>query len=279
MTTTLRPAGPLQQTADGTRTRPYEVCVNSRPVGTVDLGTSPVFGPSVGQIRDLRIAEPDRRRGRGTVAALAAEEVLRAWRCTRVDVTVPADAAAARRLAEALGYAERGRSMVKPLPEEPPALPDAGIRPMTDAEFADFVPSAVEGYASDLAARGVPEEQARFRSEESHRELLPDGLATEGAGLFTAADARGRAIGWLWTGRRDLPGEGRTGYVWSIEVAERARGRGVGRALMRVAEQAVHADGARRIGLHVFSDNVPARRLYESLGYEVTQLHCHKPLV
>lgn len=62
MTTTLRPTEPLQHAADGTRSRRYQVCVNSRPVGEIHLATHAVFGPSVAQIRRLRIEEPDRRR-------------------------------------------------------------------------------------------------------------------------------------------------------------------------------------------------------------------------
>ncbi|MCZ9341212.1 GNAT family N-acetyltransferase, partial [Streptomyces sp. TRM76130] len=107
MTTTLRPTEPLQRAADGTLSRRYQVCVNSRPVGAVHLGTSPAFGDSVAVIHDLRVDEGDRRRGRATVAALAAEEVARGWGCGQLTVTVPADAEAALRLVEALGYTPR----------------------------------------------------------------------------------------------------------------------------------------------------------------------------
>lgn len=65
MTTTLRPTEPLQRGADGALSRHYTVCVNSRPVGAIHLATHPSFGPAVAQIRDLRIEEPDRGRGRG----------------------------------------------------------------------------------------------------------------------------------------------------------------------------------------------------------------------
>lgn len=90
MTTTLRPTEPLQRDADGTRSRHYQVCVNSRPVGELGLGTHPVYGEGVARIRDLRIDEADRGRGRGTVAALAAEEVARSWGCGRIEVSIPA---------------------------------------------------------------------------------------------------------------------------------------------------------------------------------------------
>ena len=106
MTTTLRPTEPLQRHPDGTRSRRYQVCVNGRPVGVLLLGTHPVFGEGVARVTELRIEEADRRRGRATVAALAAEEVARGWGCTRIEVTVPGDAVPALRLVTALGYLE-----------------------------------------------------------------------------------------------------------------------------------------------------------------------------
>ena len=121
MTTTLRPTGPEQRTDDGGRARSYEVCVNGRPVGALDLATDDRLGPEVGRIERLDIDEPDRHRGRGTVAALAAEEVLRGWGCTQVAVSIPAQATTGLGLAGALGYAERGRNMVKELSETAPS--------------------------------------------------------------------------------------------------------------------------------------------------------------
>src|SRR3954471_13929870 len=103
MTTTLRPTEPLQLADDGTRSRRYQVCVNSRPVGAIHLGTSPAFGDTVARILDLRIQEPDRRRGRATVAALAAEEVARGWGCRQIETGLPAGAEPALRLFETLG--------------------------------------------------------------------------------------------------------------------------------------------------------------------------------
>src|SRR6478735_6515722 len=104
MTTTLRPSGPLQQNADGARARSYDVCDNGRPVGAVSISTDDAFGASAGVVRSLSVDEARRRRGRGTIAALAAEEVLRGWGCTQVRLVAPADNGAARSLAAVLGY-------------------------------------------------------------------------------------------------------------------------------------------------------------------------------
>ncbi|MFD8125208.1 GNAT family N-acetyltransferase, partial [Streptomyces albidoflavus] len=156
MTTTLRPAAPLQREPDGTvRLRPYDICVNGRPVGSLGVGTAPGMGPTVGLLDGLTVQEADRGRGRATVALLAAEEVLRGWGCTLARCTVPADAGPALRLATALGWTEGSRNMVKTLPPTPPPLP-AGVtaRPMTEGEYARWEAVSREAYAQEWAARG-----------------------------------------------------------------------------------------------------------------------------
>lgn len=279
MTTTLRPAGPLQQTDGGDRSRTYDVCVNSRRVGSVHLATAPDFGAASGVIEALGIDEKDRRRGRGTVAALAAEEVLRGWGCGQVQISVPAAATAALRMATALGYTERSRNMVKELPAEPPALPPGiEVRPMTEAEYADWEAKAREAFARSWMDRGVPEDQARAKAEASHRELLPQGLATSGTSIDLAV-RDGEVVGHVWSAPRELEPGVRGRYVYDVQVAEGHRGQGHGRALMLLAERVAIDAGERLLGLHVFAGNTPAIRLYESLGYRTTHINSYKQLL
>lgn len=274
MTTTLRPTEPLQRAADGTRSRHYQVCVNSRPVGTLRLGTSPGFGDTVAQIVDLRIEEPDRRRGRGTVAALAAEEVARGWGCRQIEVAVPGDAEPALRLVRELGYVLRNRGMEKPLGDTPPALPEgSGGRAMTEAEFEEWHAHESEHYARVWMARGVPEAQAYERSRRDHERLLPLGRATEGT-RFSVLEHEGTRVGTLWLTLLDDKA-----YVYDVAVDEGHRGHGHGRSLMLLAEAQSIAGGRNVLGLNVFAGNTPAERLYESLGYETRRYVLYKNLL
>ncbi|MFC8256445.1 GNAT family N-acetyltransferase [Streptomyces sp. NPDC057291] len=279
MTTTLRPTGPIQQGADGARTRAYDVCDNGRPVGVVEIGTDPGFGATAGVLRSLRIDEPNRRRGRGTIAALAAEEVLRGWGCSRLELSVGADNTAGQRLAAALGYTERSKNMIKDLPQTPPVLPDGATgRPMTPEEFAQWESTAITGYAETWIARGVPEVEAMRKAEISHRTYLPHGLATEGAHLHTLVHEDDGTVGHVWVSRFEMHPGTVVGYVFDVEVREDFRGRGFGRALMLEAERIALDAGHERIGLHVLSSNTPAVRLYDSLGYEATRYNLVKAL-
>ncbi|MEU6667796.1 GNAT family N-acetyltransferase [Streptomyces sp. NPDC046727] len=263
MTTTLRPAEPLQQHPDGTRSRRYAVCVNSRPVGEIHLGTSPSLGDSVARIVDLRIAEPDRRRGRGTVAALAAEEVARGWGCVQMEAVVPATAPAAQRLFAALGYTVRNRGMEKPLGTTPPALPPGShARPMTGAEFDAWEATERERYARMWMDQGIPEAAARAKSRNDHARLLPHGLATDGM-LFSVLEHTGDRVGTLWLALDEAKA-----YVFDVETDAAHRGRGHGRTLMLLAERQAIEAGRPLLGLNVFAGNTPAERLYASLGYE-----------
>ncbi|MFJ3671749.1 GNAT family N-acetyltransferase [Streptomyces sp. NPDC090106] len=274
MTTTLRPTEPLQRHADGTRSRHYQVCVNSRPVGAVHLATVPGFGDSVASVDDLRIEEPDRRRGRGTVAALAAEEIARGWGCQEIQIALPGTAEAALRLVAAVGYVLRNRGMAKRLGDTPPALPEGSRgRPMTQAEFDAWQAHETDRYARDWIARGVPEEAARAKSRRDHEVLLPQGLASADT-WFSVLEQDGTRVGTLWLALRDgLP------FVYDVEVDAAHRGRGHGRTLMLLAETQAHGMGQHALGLNVFADNPPAERLYESLGYETTRYVFRKALL
>ncbi|MFR0353826.1 GNAT family N-acetyltransferase [Streptomyces sediminimaris] len=274
MTTTLRPTEPLQRAADGTRSRRYQVCVNSRPVGTVHLATRPRFGDFMARILDLRIEEPDRRRGRGTVAALAAEEVARGWGCRQIEARVPAGADAALRLVGALGYVHRNRGMEKRLGDTPPALP-AGSRgrPMTEAEYAEWIAEESGTYARAWIERGVPEAAAHEMSRREHAALLPQGLTTEGM-RFTVLEHEGTRVGTLWVALTEDQA-----YVYDVRTRAAHRGHGHGRSLMLLAEAQAIAAGRRVLGLNVFAGNTPAERLYESLGYETTRHVLYKDLL
>jgi mycothiol synthase len=71
------------------------------------------------------------------------------------------------------------------------------------------------------------------------------------------------------------------GWIKDLAVAESARGRGLGEALLRHAFARLHERGVRRVGLKVDAANpTGAPRLYERAGMRVVKRHCMyvKPL-
>lgn len=273
MTTTLRPAAPESRTQDGARTRTYLVCVNSRPVGAAEIATDPIYGEAVGRVVHLEVDEPDRRRGRGTVAALAAEEVLRSWGCTRVEVAVPAEAGHALRIATALGYTERNRQMTKSLDGAGHPLPSgSALRPLADAEYEQWRAQERAAVITALLERGVPRGQAEAHEAAAAENPLPEGQDTAGTAVL-ALDHAGTTVGYLRV-RVTEPA-----WVFSVEVVADHRGKGHGRTLMLAAEDMSRQGGAATLQLNVFAGNTPALRLCESLGYQVTDRHFAKSLI
>ncbi|MFC4495054.1 GNAT family N-acetyltransferase [Streptomyces ovatisporus] len=278
MTTTLRPTGPERYDADGVRSRCYDICVNSRPVGSLELTADSRKGPATGRVARLAVDEEERRRGRGAVAVLAAEEVLRRWGCDRVETSIPAGAEAALKLAGSLGYRERGRSMVKELGARPQLPPGSTARPMTDAEFPAWRERGQRKLQPLLAERGVPADEVERRAADSFDALLPQGAGTPGAALRVLVHG-GEDVGVVWVELERSPREDADSYVYEVEVDEALRGRGHGRTLMLVAEREAIDAGAGVLGLHVFAYNSTALSLYSSLGYRVVEHHFFKPLL
>ncbi len=82
--------------------------------------------------------------------------------------------------------------------------------------------------------------------------------------LVLAAVDRGRLLGKAVVFFRSNSNVAR---LYSIAVAEEARGRGIGKALLACAERAARQRGVMRMRLEVRQDNASAMRLYERRGY------------
>ncbi len=151
--------------------------------------------------------------------------------------------------------------------------------PMTAAEFAAWLPIAIRDYAADNVAidRWAPDEAAAKSAAEFH-DLLPSGVATPDHHLFTIRDAAtGEAVGVIWfavvgTAPRQYA------FVYDFLIYEPSRRQGYGAQAFTALEQEVRACGLRRIGLHVFGNNAPARALYQKLGYRETSVNMLKDL-
>jgi ribosomal protein S18 acetylase RimI-like enzyme len=97
--------------------------------------------------------------------------------------------------------------------------------------------------------------------------------------VFIARDKNGERVGFIWVGQSR---SGFTGvvqaYILSVHVTEACRGQGLGRLLMSRAEDWAREIGFTSIGLNVAAHNVPAKTLYEKLGYETETLRMIKDL-
>ena len=148
-------------------------------------------------------------------------------------------------------------------PEEGPRLKTLRLRALAEEPEA-FGESVAEAEARDEAEYAA---RARSASGGDRRawflaEAAPEApLNGEQARSVGAATSVGLAMG-----RRRPPDEC---MVFSVWVADAARGQGVGRALVEAVADWSRAWGARRLVLWVYRTNRGAIRFYERLGFRV----------
>jgi ribosomal protein S18 acetylase RimI-like enzyme len=107
-------------------------------------------------------------------------------------------------------------------------------------------------------------------------QLFPGGQPAPGQYVFRL-HADGQPVGTLWIGIGPA-GNADRWWVWAVEVDQAARGQGIGRRAMQLAEKEARAHGATELGLNVFGQNTVARSLYESLGYQITAINMRMQL-
>lgn len=95
-------------------------------------------------------------------------------------------------------------------------------------------------------------------------------LAAHGDRVLVA-ELDGRIVGLLTTHRTPvIHRKGDVGRITALVVDERARGTGVGRALMREAESILRAAGCERIEVTSATRRADAHAFYTALGYEAS---------
>lgn len=210
-------------------------------------------GTATGEI----VVAPDRQR-RGIGTALVRElEALAADGASRLSVWARAGDVS-RAFAASLGYAvDRQldilgrRAAPVPEPDPPAGVSLRSYRPGVDDD------GVVAVLNSAFADHPDPDWTVERLAQRRRRAWFdPDGLVV-------AEDADGIA-GLHWTkDRGDDVGE-----VHLLGVAPRAHGTGLGRALLYEGLAWMQQQGATDVLLWMEHDNVPARRLYESVGFE-----------
>ena len=146
---------------------------------------------------------------------------------------------------------------------------DVRLRPLRDDEFDAYVAHGQAEYARGMIDQaGVPPEAAEAKAERDWTTLLHQRLESPGQFLFAVEDAASdERVGDLWYAERDNDVGEKAAFVYSIEIFERFRGRGLGRQAMLLIEEEARSRGLAQISLNVFGGNDVARALYRSLGY------------
>jgi len=150
--------------------------------------------------------------------------------------------------------------------------------PITESELEAHLEEAVPEYAAENVAAGYwSEEEALERSRKVFNNLLPQGVETENNYLFSVQlEESGEKIGIIWM-NHEMPRP--HGFIYDIALDEVQRGKGYGKQTMLALEEFAKGLGLKTIGLHVFTKNTAAMKLYKGLGYEVTSQNMVKELI
>ncbi|MEV6026571.1 GNAT family N-acetyltransferase [Streptomyces sp. NPDC052036] len=232
-------------------------------VGHVAVAVADHHGTLAGRIDDLRVDAPHAGRGHEQAARDWAEAWCAERGARRLDVRLTEPAG------ELFGtYPVRGQSRVRLISSPPQPLGGVTARPMTEAEYPEWLASEKTGYIADIVRSGAlsPEEAAR-KSDRDFADLIPEGLATPDH-TFLVLEAAGEQIGTGWLKHGYLPG---VTYGYSLHIREQHRGKGYGRAAMAVGEQATLAGGDSALLFTVWGGNEVAMNLYTSTGYRVLE--------
>ncbi|RCX19157.1 acetyltransferase (GNAT) family protein [Fontibacillus phaseoli] len=153
------------------------------------------------------------------------------------------------------------------------------LRTMDDSEFQAYRTRTVHDYAVEKTVAGTwGEEEAASLSEQAISQLLPEGLATKDAFLYTVLDAaEGTPIGNLWVQFSESK-KGREAFIFDIVIHEAYQGKGFGKQTLQALDEKAREQGAVSIGLHVFGHNRRAYGLYQKMGYETTDMVMRKKL-
>ncbi|MDV9199316.1 GNAT family N-acetyltransferase [Streptomyces sp. Wh19] len=232
-------------------------------VGYVAVVVADEKGAPTGRIGDLHIDALHAGRGHERAARDWAEGWCVERGAGRLDI----------RLTEPAGglfddYGVRGQLRARRVSSPPEPVEGVTARPMTPAEYPEWLVSEKAAYVGDIVRAGaLSPEEAVLKSDRDFAELIPEGLATPD-NTFLVIEAAGEPIGTGWLRHGYLPG---VTYGFSLYVQERHRGKGYGRAAMSAGEQATLAAGDSTLMFTVWGGNEVAMNLYTRAGYRVVE--------
>ena len=150
------------------------------------------------------------------------------------------------------------------------------LQPMPTEDIGPWLEQSKADHIADRVDTGEDHEIARRTTSAIDETLFPAGVPAQGQFVFLVTeDAIPVGSVWLGAGRDGSPD---VWFLWSIEIEVAARGHGLGRQAVRLAEEFARKRGATKLELNVFGNNSVARGLYEALGYRIATVQMSKVL-
>ncbi len=152
------------------------------------------------------------------------------------------------------------------------------LTPMSQEDFRTYQTYSIEHYAIEKVKAGTwTVADALEKSEEQFKSLLPDGTATINHYLWSIVNDNKDVIGWLWI-YADPHHPQKEAFIYDFGLYEAYRGQGNGQQALKALEEEAQQLGIKKLSLHVFAHNKTAKRLYEKMDFEITDLQMSKRL-
>jgi ribosomal protein S18 acetylase RimI-like enzyme len=147
------------------------------------------------------------------------------------------------------------------------------VKAMT-IRIREYLPSDCEfilSLVSRFSEFDLPEWREKDEIDGTNRASIKQGLKQLGpeSAIFIAEDENSTPAGFIHLQTEtDYFRHDKYGYVSDLAVEETFEGQGIGRLLLKTAEDWTRAKGYRLLALYVFSGNSRARDLYERYGFK-----------
>ncbi len=151
--------------------------------------------------------------------------------------------------------------------------------PMPEEMYASYLQTTTALYARDKIHAGIwGADEAIELAVQEYQKLLPQGVHTPNQYLYALLDETvDTLVGALWFEILDTR-TGQMAYINDFLIFEPYRRRSYGRQALIALDGHIRQLGIKKIGLHVFGHNSPARSLYKQCGYQTTNLYMAKRL-
>ena len=149
---------------------------------------------------------------------------------------------------------------------------------MNQDDFAVFKTRSIHNVAVQrMEDFGEHLEAATTQARKIFNEHLPDGLKTTDHFFYQIKNSQLEALGYLWYGSRTQDGQKKM-FIYDIFVEENLRGKGYGKQMLQWLEKETEKLKFQEISLRVLAYNHRARELYESMGFEMTNIYMSKKI-
>lgn len=149
---------------------------------------------------------------------------------------------------------------------------------MTLSEFQSFYDRSLTEFAKQYSEdTDILMEQSLLKAQAEILKYFPDGFETKDQHVYHLKNEALISVGYLWFGIQQKLNK-KNVFIYDLLIEEPFRGLGYSKIILKWLELETKQLGIKEISLHVLGYNDRARALYQSCGFEITNLYMSKKI-